>query len=111
MQTPTCRLPAVQTGRQSELYDLAVRFAHVRRCRIAVDVHGRADVRMAHELLLYANWSPYRVNPTSGKSVETCGCRCARCPILCQLDQALARIPSPVSKEIIEANAYGLACA
>jgi hypothetical protein len=55
----TCR----SVWSQGQLHDLAVRLTHVRRCRIAIDVHGCADVRVPHEFLLDSNWSFYCVNP------------------------------------------------
>lgn len=49
----TCRL----RGMQRQLHDLAVCLAHVRRCRIPVNVHGCANVCVPHELLLNSDWS------------------------------------------------------
>jgi hypothetical protein len=55
----TCR----SVWSQGQLHDLAARLTHVRRRRIAVNVHSGANVRVSHEFLLDSDWSSYRVNP------------------------------------------------
>jgi hypothetical protein len=53
---------AVQTGCRASCTIVAVPLAHASQCCIALDVHGRADVRMAHELLLVRRLDSYLVN-------------------------------------------------
>jgi hypothetical protein len=54
-------LPAVSPAvsrLQSQLYDFELRFPHIRRRRITVNVHGCADVGMAYQLLLHTDCRP-----------------------------------------------------
>ena len=78
MQTPTSRLPAVLDGPQSEFPILSCASRMSRRCRVAMDVHGHA--MSAWRMSFAARRLEFLPRQsTSGKNVETCGCRRARC--------------------------------
>ncbi len=47
----------------SQSHHSAVRFRHLIRCRITVHIHGRSNVHVSHELLLYAHWRSDRIQP------------------------------------------------
>jgi hypothetical protein len=61
-----CRLRisrAVFRAVKRNLHNPAVHLTHVFRSRIALNVHGRADVSVTHEPLLHTDRRSYRVNP------------------------------------------------
>ena len=59
----TCRCYLPLNKRQDKSNDFAMCLLHIRSGRSPIDVHRSSDVRMAHEPLLYADWSTDRIQP------------------------------------------------